>query len=309
MSGERKLAVIDCGTNTFHLMIAKVNGTGFEIVSREKVPVKIGEGGINQGVITSQAVDRAMDALAGFRKKIDSLEIDAVMGFATSAFRNARNGRELADQVNRDYNIPIEIISGDREAELIFKGVNSALKLNQTALVMDIGGGSVEFIIGSDSGILWKQSFEIGGQRLVEMFHKHDPITQSDMELLERHAEEHLQSLFDALAKHKPTLLAGSSGTFDTLSDIYRKQVGIDDDDSSPELPLTFESYQQIHRDLISKDREERLLIPGMIPLRVEMIVVASCLIHYILKRHTFEGIRVSTYSLKEGLLAEITAQ
>ncbi|QSE97761.1 Ppx/GppA phosphatase family protein [Fulvivirga lutea] len=306
----KKIALIDCGTNTFHLMIAELGSKNFRIIERIKKAVKIGAGGINNQTILLDAQDRAIEALSSFSERIINEKIEEVHAFATSAFRNATNGEDIKKSIFKITGIDVSIITGDREAELIFKGVSLALNLDEKpALVMDIGGGSVEFIIGNNKEISWKRSFEIGGQRLVELFHKSDPIDSNEMKALDQYFDENLGELVTALSKYKPLILAGSSGTFDTLSEIYCKENGLDFDENKPELPLTLSSYLQIHQKLINKTREERMQIPGMIEIRVDMIVVASCLINYLVSKYKFESVRVSTYSLKEGALAELMNQ
>ncbi len=304
---EEKVAIIDCGTNTFHLMIADVSNDSIHILLKEKVAVKIGEGGINQQIIQPAAYERALNALDYFAAKITEFGVDRAFGFATSAFRNAKNGESLKNEIIKRTGIEIEIISGNQEAEFIFKGVDSALHVgDEPALVMDIGGGSVEFIIGTSNDIFWKQSFEIGAQRLVDLFHQNDPISLEEIAALNQYLGKQLKPLFDALQIWQPKILIGSSGTFDTLSDIFCRQQGFIKNGEAVETPLTLLAVRTIHYDLIAKNKEERMKIPGMIPLRVDMIVVASCLIDFILNKHTFNKIRVSTYALKEGVLSEL---
>ena len=165
---NERIAVIDLGTNTFHLFIVEVKEGAINTLYREKIAVKIGKNGISKGRISSAAKKRALHTLRIFKTIIDQFEVASVKGVATSAIRSAKNGQELLDEIEASTAIKIEIISGDREAELIFYGVKSTGRLNGTPnLVMDIGGGSVEFIIGNDQEIFWKQSFEIGAQRLI----------------------------------------------------------------------------------------------------------------------------------------------
>ena len=230
-----------------------------------------------------------------------------VYAFGTSALRNARNRKEIVDRIKSEHGFDVKVISGEEEARLIYLGVKSAIDLgSEKSLIIDIGGGSVEFIIGNASEIFWKQSFEIGAQRLLEEYHQHDPITPSELTALQAHFESMLPPLFDALKKHKPSTMVGSSGTFDTLSDIYCIEQGIAKENGAPETPLTFDGFHRIYQELLIKNRAERMQIPGMIELRVDMIVVACALIDYLLTKYTFKQVRVSSYALKEGVLADI---
>lgn len=299
-----KVAVIDMGTNTFHLIIVEVIKDDFKIVYREKTAVKIGEKGINHGMITEEATDRALKTLTRFQEVIQEEKVEQVFATATSAIRNARNGKDLVALIKKETGIETRIISGIQEAEYIYYGVKKAMDLgSKPTLIMDIGGGSIEFIIGTNDKIIWRQSFEIGGQRMVEKFQKNDPILEEDKVALIEYLNLNLKELFEAHAEHQPKTLIGSSGTFDTLSDIYALKESVDRPKEATEYPLTLSSFQIIHEELLTKDRDQRLQIPGMIPLRVDMIVVASILVNYLINKLQLTDIRVSGYALKEGVL------
>lgn len=295
------------GTNTFHLLLAEADERGYHITSRERLAVKIGMGGINQGVITEAALHRALLAMQSFKNTIDQQGIQKVYAFGTSALRNAQNGAEVARQIKELTGIDVDIISGDKEAEYIYQGVKSALNMEkEKSLIVDIGGGSIEFIIGDDDTIYWKKSFEIGAQRLLEKFQKHDPIIPEEIEALDQYFQKTLEPLFEAIRKHHTHTLVGSSGTFDTLSDIFCIKHDIHKSPEEIETPLSLAGFFEIYQELLKKNREQRMQIPGMIEMRVDMIVVACCLVRYLLDHYPFERIRVSTYSLKEGVLASL---
>lgn len=303
----QRIAIIDCGTNTFHLLITANHETKTEILHVEKAAVRVGKGGISEQIIAPDAIERAVDTISRFAEVVKEKKVDEIHAFATSAFRNAINGKEVRDTIKRRTGIDIKIIDGNEEADLIFWGVNAALDIgDEPALIMDIGGGSVEFIIGSRNKALWKGSFEIGAQRLLDQFHKNDPITPAEIGSLENYLSENLKPLLEKLATYHLTSLIGASGTFDTLSDIYCEKEGINKDIETTEIPLSMKGYRQIHKELISKTRDERLAIPGMLEMRADMIVVASCLINFLVNSHPFNVLRVSTQALKEGVLDRI---
>ena len=302
-----RIAIIDMGTNTFHLLLAEIGQSGVRILYRNHEAVRIGMAGINEGIISQSACQRAIMAMKRFKGIMDEHAIRRTYAYGTSALRNARNGPALVEEIRTVTGISVRIISGEEEADLIFAGIQSALHLgDQPNLVMDIGAGSVEFIIGNERDVFWKQSFEIGGQRLLEQFQKHDPITQEEIAAMDDYFRRTLTPLAIALGKWQPVVIVGSSGTFDTLSEIYCAQESLIYPCDASETPLTIEGFYEIYHDLIRKNREERMKVKGMIPLRVEMIVVACCLVRFVLEQHHFESIRVSTYSLKEGALAVI---
>ncbi|UII23000.1 Ppx/GppA phosphatase family protein [Fulvivirga ligni] len=300
----RKVAIIDCGTNTFHLLIAELEDSGFKITYSIKTPVRIGKGGISHGMITQEGLDRATKVLSSFAETIKKHKVDEVYAFATSAFRNANNSKEVVSHIKENTGISVDIISGDTEAQYIYNGVKNAVTLGSSpVLIIDIGGGSIEFIIGNENEVLWKQSFEIGAQRLLDQFHHHDPITKDELAKLEEYLGQQLTPLIEKIKHFQPVDMIGSSGTFDTLSEIYCHQFNLSFNDTDSELPLTLEAYEHIHNKIITNDRDGRMAIPGMIEMRVDMIVVASSIIHWLLKQHFFNAIKVSTYSLKEGVL------
>jgi exopolyphosphatase / guanosine-5'-triphosphate,3'-diphosphate pyrophosphatase len=305
---KNRLAIIDLGTNTFHLLIAEQDGSGYNIIYRDRLAVKIGMGGINDGIITESGIHRALLAIQSFKNVMDDHQVASSHAFGTSALRNAKNGKEVAERIKAITGIEINIIPGDLEAHYIYMGVRAALGLGKDRnLIIDIGGGSVEFIIADHDEVFWKQSFEIGAQRLLEKFQKHDPILKDEVAALEDYFRSSLQPLFEAFSKYHPNVMVGSSGTFDTLSDIFCAKHDIHKTPEEVETPLSIEGFYEIHKELLMKNREERMKIPGMIEMRVDMIVVATCLIKFLLEYHPFNRIRVSTYSLKEGVLASIS--
>ncbi|HYG20907.1 MAG TPA: exopolyphosphatase [Ohtaekwangia sp.] len=304
---KNKIAIIDMGTNTFHLLLAEPEGTRFNITRRDRLAVKMGMGGINQGVITEAGIHRALLAMRSFKNTADDHGVKKIYAYGTSALRNASNQREVTRRIKALTDIEVNIIDGLQEADFIYHGVKAALDMEkEKSLIIDIGGGSVEFIIADNHEIFWKESIEIGAQRLLEEFQQNDPITPEEMASLDQHFKESLGNLFVALQQYATVTMVGSSGTFDTLSDIFCIRHDIHKSPEEAETPLSIPGFHEIYLDLIHKPRTERLLIPGMIEMRVDMIVVACCLIRYILEQHPFTRIRVSTYSLKEGVLATL---
>lgn len=302
--GIRK-AVIDCGTNTFHLLIIELTSTNtFDIIHKEKCAVKIGAG-IEDNTITSAAEDRALKTLSDFANTIKTHDVDETLATATSAFRSAHNSKQVVQNIFDKTGIEINIIGGKTEAQLIFNGVSKAVSLSdENSVIMDIGGGSVEFIICNKNGVEWLQSFEIGGIRLYENFHKHDPISKEDAKNLISFLDDQLKPLTKAIDKFGVKSLVGASGSFDTLSEIYALEKGLsyhEDDELSFELPV--QNTLNIIQDIIKKQRNERLAIPGMIEMRAGLIVVAALLVKFVLEKYKIEQITTTSYALKEGLI------
>ncbi|WP_337045011.1 Ppx/GppA phosphatase family protein [Emticicia sp. 17c] len=300
-----KIAVIDLGTNTFHLLIVENKQTLY----RESIPAKIGKGGISQGIISEEGILRALNVLKHFKQVIEAQHIDPAQIFAigTSAIRNAANKEEFIQRVNTETGLQIQVISGDKEAELIYYGVREAVQITEPSMIVDIGGGSVEFIICSDNKVFWKQSFEIGGQRLMDKFMKNDPISMRSVQQMDDFFREKLLPLANACHQYAPKTLIGSSGSFDTLVDMFfMREKG----EFPPVEQVSFEyplpEFYRAYDELIFKNHAERMAVPGMIELRVDMIVVAVCLIKYLIQTFEISHVRVSAYALKEGILAKI---
>ncbi|MDP1817659.1 MAG: phosphatase [Leadbetterella sp.] len=293
-------AIIDLGTNTFHLIIFE----GKNFLFKSSMASKIGQGGINQGIITEEGIQRALNVLNIFKEKLIEFELNTenVFAFGTSAIRNASNQSEFVERVKNETDINITVIDGGKEAELIYKGVSQAVKVDKNALIIDIGGGSVEFILCNPDKILWKRSFEIGGQRLMERFMKKDKISQSEMSRLDEYLRQELLPLTNAVHQYQPEVLIGSSGSFDTLNDmLYWKNTGRFAPTDIVGFDYPISEFWKAFEQLAFANHEERMQIGGMIPLRVDMIVVAVCLIKFVLQTYNIQEIKISNYALKEG--------
>ena len=300
----RKVAVIDLGTNIFHLVVAAVNDDGtFQITHSEKLPVKLGEGGITQGVITPEAIDRGMGAIGELMRTALLHGSHELFAFATSAIRNASNGDAFVSEVKNLFGIDAKIITGDEEAELIYFGIRLAAPLNeQNVLMVDIGGGSNEIIIGNSQQLLWKRSYNLGVARLVHMFNPSDPIEPSEVRQIERYIENELSDLNDPVAKYKPAAIIGSSGSFDTYRSVLSASRAMEESAAlSANIPI--DEYIKLHNYLLTTTAKQRYAIPGMEPVRVEFIVSASIFTHFLIKNFGIKSMMQSSYSLKEGAL------
>ncbi|TDO23006.1 Ppx/GppA phosphatase family protein [Pedobacter duraquae] len=291
-------AAIDLGTNTFHLIIAKSDGGERgepEILFKTNLPVRLGEARINQQEIIPAAFERGLLALEGFAEEIKKHNVDAVKAVATAAVRSAANGQAFVDAAKDRAGITIEIISGEEEAAYIFKGVEATGLVTDCSLIMDIGGGSTEFIICKPGEVLWKHSYNIGAARLMQGFFKSDPLSAEEKEAIIKHLDTELPELFKQCAKWQPQLLIGSAGAFES----YAAMLNPGNHNAS----IAITPFRTLADKLFKSTHDERTKMEGLIPLRVDMIVMAALLTNYVLDHAGIPELKLSTYDLKIGVL------
>jgi exopolyphosphatase / guanosine-5'-triphosphate,3'-diphosphate pyrophosphatase len=305
-----RTAILDLGTNTFNLLVTETgSGRGAEILLSRKEPVKLGHGGINRGVILPDAIERGLDAIENHMKHIRLYGAEQIHAFATSAIRSARNGSVFVKTVQENFNIKVRVISGEREAELIYLGVKQAIDLGmEKHLIIDIGGGSNELIIADCERIFWKESFPIGMARLLDRFRPSDPIRKEEILSLENHISRSLKSFFEAAMIYKPVTLIGSSGSFDTFRALLTALNGRNSGDTgqNPAYRFTPEDFFRLYGVLVNSTAQQRFSMEGMDPVRVEMIVIAGIFVNFIVRRLEVRLLLQSDFSLKEGAVAHI---
>ncbi|MCX6239929.1 MAG: phosphatase [Bacteroidia bacterium] len=304
-----RYAVIDLGTNTCNLLIANSFPDGsFITIYDRKLPVKLGRGGIHKDLLLPEAIERGIAALKSHSETIREYNVSKVKVVGTSALRGAANRDEFLEKIKRLLGWEIEIIDGELEAELIFRGVRLSLPDGiGKYLILDIGGGSIEFILADDNDIIWKKSFNVGIARALETMQMSDPVKPSEIMAFEQWFDEHLQELWSTCEQFQPQTLVGCSGAFDTFMDIYEKATPDQKIRGVSEFPL--EAYWQIHDCLISSDHETRSKMEGMDKMRVEMIVIASVFTNFILKRLPIQKLLHTHNSLKEGVLDRLISK
>ncbi len=302
-----KLAIIDCGTNTFNLLIVELHNQSYTKLFNTRTAVKLGEGAINKGYIDVVPFNRGLQALTEFTTHLTTYNVVKTLAYATSAIRTAKNGVDFINTVKHKLNLEVTIIDGNREAELIYLGNKEAVGFNDNVvLIMDIGGGSTEFILANKTQVFWKQSFLLGAARLLEKFTISNPITQNEIAELTNYLKRELEPLFNAIKLFPTTELIGSSGAFDSIIEMIHGELNGE--------PLVKEKvcydinildFNAVSDLVIKSTINERKNIKGLIPMRFDMIVVSSLLINFIIKSFSINKLKVSTYSLKEGALVE----
>jgi exopolyphosphatase / guanosine-5'-triphosphate,3'-diphosphate pyrophosphatase len=308
-NGNLKIAVIDLGTNTFNLLVAEVNSINhYRILYNTKMPVQLGKGGINKSTITPDAMERGINTLRKYLHRISTFDVEKIYAFATSAVRSADNGFIFTARIKSELGLEVEVISGDKEAELIYYGVKLGTRMNgETSMIMDIGGGSTEFVLCNKHEIFWKKSFDIGAARMLEAFKPSDPVTFDEIDKIETYLDSGLKELFEAVKQFNVSTLVGSSGSFDTFAEIiahkfYEPSIV----ENITEYIFDLDDFLYTHQLLIKSTKEQRFNTPGLIPMRVDMIVIASIFVNLVLQKTGLKNLKLSSYSLKEGVLNEL---
>lgn len=302
-----RFAIVDLGTNTFNLIIVEPKDDSYNLVYSTREPVMLGEGGIADGFIAPKAFKRGTEALRKFNVMIEEYSCDTVYAFATSAIRSAKNGQDFVDSVKRKVGINISVIDGKREAELIYLGISEAISTDENLLMMDIGGGSTEFIIAHKGELLWSHSFDLGVSRLFQTFNPSDPISSGDVAIISDMLLKELQPLFKACAEHKPKHMVGSSGSFTTFAKVIaHKNNRYEEFQNSTEFPISLDDFYAAYDTLLKSTYDERLATPGIEEMRARYIVVSGILTKVVLDLCEIETIRRSDYNMKEGAIAEV---
>ena len=301
-----KIAVFDLGTNVFNLLIGRIEEGGFRIEKIIKEPSFIGKAARFSNLIPEEVIESSIRAIGKMIDRYPRFEkVDIVKAVATSAVRDALNKEEFVNAVKKSFGIDVEVISGEREATLIYKGIRESMFLyKENLLMLDIGGGSCEFIIADNEKILWKASFQTGVARLRGAINPSDPISAEEVASFEKIMEQATIPLVEQIGIYKPKVLIGSSGSFDTV----RELMFPEDDGSLPAMELPNDLYYKLHSRLLNSTREERVVMPSMPSIRVDYIVLGSLIIDYVVRICGIAQILQSSYSLKEGYAMEIVS-
>ena len=309
-----RISVIDLGTNTFNLLVVEAYpNQEYRILYNNKLPVKLGKSGADKKEIRPDAIHRGLNAIEKLLLTTTEFKSDKTYAFATSAIRSARNGEQFVSLAQQKFNLDIEIISGEKEAELVYYGVRQAVRLDQNqVLIMDIGGGSNEFIIANRDKIFWKKSYPLGVARLIEKFKPSDPITIEEIEFISNYLEERLVDLFNEMKRHSIDTLVGASGSFETMAAMIRADDSHFESETglSPEmLYIDLVDFENLYWKLINSTLKERKQMKGLEAMRLEMIVIATLLVKFILQKLKLKHLIQSNYALKEGIIYQLLSQ
>jgi exopolyphosphatase/guanosine-5'-triphosphate,3'-diphosphate pyrophosphatase len=305
-----RIAAIDIGTNSLHMIVVRVRpDLSFEVIDREKEMVRLGAGGLDGRALTPEAMHAALQVLSKFRRLAESHKVDHIIAAATSATREAENGGEFLQSVAEKTGIRPRLISGTEEARLIHLAAVYGVSVHgDVAVVVDVGGGSVEVTRGAGANLEQGRSFKLGVIRLTERFVKSDPLEARDERKLVKHVEEELGDFLDELAAEGFDRVIGTSGTVLSLGAVVAAERG----SSGGPLRNRRITAKQLHRarkELVELDLERRLQVPGLEPRRADLAVAGAVLVDTIVRRLGASEITLCDLSLREGLVLDYIAR
>jgi len=300
-----KIAIIDLGTNTCNLLVAEINNSNYKILHQSKQLVKLGDNKIRDNEISMEATNRVLHSFQLQKEIMAQLNVDKVRVIATSAVRTAENKIQFLEKLSEDSGWIIKLVSGEKEAELIFKGVLLAFsEFVNPSVILDIGGGSNEIILASGNEIIWKESRPTGMARIINRFRVSDPIQTDEIQTIRDHYLNEHQSAFDQCKSENVKTLIGCSGAFDTIADI------IDSVNPGEKMRTTqnisIQDFYAVYNRLIKSTRDERLKMKGMDYVRVDLIVPAVILIEQLISSIGITQIIQTDFALREGVLFEL---
>jgi exopolyphosphatase/guanosine-5'-triphosphate,3'-diphosphate pyrophosphatase len=306
------VAAIDIGTNSIHLVVARPAGNNrFEILARDKEVVRLGSGSGDMKELHADAIERGVAALGRFRRVADTFgaEVHAV---ATSAVREAENRDEFLEAALAKANVKIEVISGVEEARLIHLGVLQAVPVfDQQVLVVDIGGGSTEFIVGKGGDVLAARSLKVGAIRLTERFFRKEPVKKKAVDDARKFVKSYLPRVYGMVEEAGGFEVAvGSSGTILNVFEMARARQGGEPSRQVGMRSFTVDDLAEVVDDLASRPRvADRLAVPGLDPRRADIILGGVIVLEQVFRELGIEEMVVSDFALREGVLLDVVGR
>jgi len=297
----KKYAVIDLGSNTFHLLIAEQMLDGsFKTIFRKRVFTILSDGGVDY--IKQDRLDFGLETLREFKIILSHHGQVSLRVIGTAVLRKAKNRNIFINEAQNILQTNVEIIDGIKEADYIFRGIMTLPAMRRgTHLIMDIGGGSTEFILTRNGIKIWSNSYSMGVGILYEKFHKTEPISKNSIDELSAFATDLIQDMLIELQDVTLDSLTGASGSFEVLQKISLGSVNEND-----LCTIDLQTFDSIYNTIINSDFNQRSQIKGLPTERVKLIVVGMVLKNTIIKLVQPRTINVSPFALKEGVLSEI---
>lgn len=306
-----RVAAIDVGSNSIHMVVAQVEADGrFHVLDRAKEMVRLGRRTFTDGSLSPDLMDAGIRTLAAFRTLAERQGATRFTAVATSAVREARNGGDFIQRVRREIGLRVTVIPGREEARLVYLGVRHAIDLRGAPkLIMDAGGGSVEIILTESGKPLAMHSLRIGVARLTERVFRTDPPSGRDLAALEALLEQELGEVFAQCAGRSIRRVVGTSGTMLNLISIAAQQRRQPPVHQLHNSAVTAGEIAKVRRRLVRSSREERLRMPGLDNKRVDLIVAGACVAEYVMRRVHAERLVACTWALREGLVLDFIAR
>ena len=302
------IAAIDIGTNSFHLVIAKIDSKGrFTVITRAKEVVRLGSSSNDMKYLSPEAMDRGVEALNRFKMICDSYKAK-ITAVATSATREALNKDDFISRVKSETGIDVNIVSGFEEARLIYLGVLQSLNIfDKRILLVDIGGGSTEFLIGEKGNVIYANSTKIGAVRLSNKFSLDKKISGNDLKNAEQFVKGVLSPVIRHLSSMEFELAVGSSGTIMNIGTIINAENLPDEESDFNMNGFVIRKKQLVAATETIFEAEtlaQRLLIPGLDPKRADIITAGAVILKQIFDGLGLEKMTVSNYALREGIIS-----
>jgi len=303
-SSPIRVCVIDLGTNSFHAVIVDAHANGsFQVVDRMKEMVRLGKHGLSANTLPEEAMERGMKALERIHLLANGWGANEFLAFATSAIREATNGGEFIRRVRQNLGLRIRPISGEQEAELIFQGVRRTIEMAAPTLLVDIGGGSVEFIVAAGGKSVFARSLKLGAARLTEQYVTTDPLSAPEREQMRTHIEDTVASVVDACRAYDVTSIVGSSGTMKSLARVAQEETK---NGTQTVFQRTFSraGMRRALKWVLGSAADERIDHPAIDPKRVDQIGAGAVLLDTLLSElPKVTHLRVSPNALREGMV------
>lgn len=304
------LAAIDLGTNSLHMVVVRIEPTlpTFTIIAREKEPVRLGDRDLASGNLKPEVMERAIATLSRFQEIAKTHNADTTIAVATSAVREAPNGKEFLQQVDELLGLKVDLISGQEEARRIYLGVLSGMEFNnQPHAIIDIGGGSTELILGDSHEAKSLTSTKVGAVRLTHERITTDPISDREFAYLQAYVRGALERATEELLMHhtpgETLRLVGTAGTIETLATIHaRDKLGITPSPLTG-YQLSLKDLQDIVNRLRKLNYAERAATPGISESRAEIILAGAVILQAAMTLLGAESITVCERSLREGII------
>jgi len=297
-----KYCVIDIGTNSIRMLIAEAVGKKLNIIKKDLEMTRIGKGVDKTKHLSQDGMDRTIEAIKKFKEAAQVKGVLNIYAIATSAVRDAENKLDFIDRVKRETGIEIQVISGEREAELGFKGVIGGIGCNGNILTIDIGGGSTELILGNNKGIIFSKSIDIGAVRLTDKFVTTDPISEAELNLINNYIKSSIKDYLDRLKDFNIDKVVGIGGTITTLAAI-KEEMSQYDRNKIHNSSLTLEDIKVSIIKFINMTNDERKNIRGLQPKRADIILAGSLILLHLMKGISKKEIIVSDYDNLEGFI------